>query len=575
MDIDSNTNQAHSKQKHSFLKIKKLLKPLFPKNSKKTVDKNSKMPIYLYRNHGLKLFSIRNFGKVSVTTSLKTHDTYNDDDSINSIGTWTSEKEDDDISYNSKKDNDNDNDNILFDTFDSNEKTSVHDLMNATSSVSSELINISSNHTLYIKDNNNTCHPHTNHPLQHCHDFCLESESDSDNCSFLSDDSVSTPSTFSIGSFNNKYYINTNNIKNENDDNSNNNNNNKNINININDTHNLPPSPPSTPTCNNQHPKTETPTTNTTLQKYSKIKTPPILSYFPSEILIHIAMSSDFDTLLNLRQTCRFFYNILSLPCNWTDYWKYTSDHVECLNSLVTSVYQSDEYIFGEVLEPLDDKFIIFDRRKDYRGGSSSSSSSSFPQEDHIPNFIYKMSNDAEKEEIPIERILFIDSFSTRFGFSYLGGLRIYVPYEYGNVIVHFYDRPASELPCSLEHYQEYERNQLKLNLSSVESQPTDLPHSLKNCPQCFNYFRRNCIDYTVTCSGRPVSHISAIWKYHVTSRYTFSLDIINSRSENGYGYRTQDAFIHTNYSFLINDQELSPGKAALFRKFILKSDKI
>jgi len=575
MDIDSNINKAHSKQKHGFFKIKKLLKPFFPKSStfsKKTVDKNNKMPIYLYQNHGLKLFTLHNRGKVTVTTSLNTYDANSsDDNSINSVDTWASENEEDNIRYDGRKENNT----ILLDTIDSIEKTKNHDLMNVASSISTGLMNSNSNHTLYIKGNNDdySYQPSTTyHPLRH--EFSLESNNESNNSSFLSEDSISYHSSISIDSFNNKYYINIpTKICNKTD--------NKNDN-----TINLPLSPPRTPSRNSQHSKAET--TNTYLQQnYSKIKTPPILSYFPSEILIHIAMSSDFDTLLNLRQTCRFFHTVLSHPCNWTDYWKYTNDHIECLNSLVTSVYQSDEYIFGEVLDPMDDKSIIFNRRKDahnsnfpYSSSSSSSSSSfssSYMENQHIPNFIYKMpsiNNDSEKEEIPIERILFIDSFSTRFGFSYLGGLRIYVPYDYGNVIVHFFDRPAPELPCSLEHYQEYERNQLGGHLLPTTPETTNLPHSVQNCPQCLNYFQRNCIDYTVTCSGRPVSHISAIWKYHVSPKYTFSFDIINARSENGYGYRTQDAFIHTNYSFLVNGQELSPEKAALFRNFVLKSSK-
>jgi hypothetical protein len=92
---------------------------------------------------------------------------------------------------------------------------------------------------------------------------------------------------------------------------------------------------------------------------------------------------------------------------------------------------------------------------------------------------------------------------------------------------------------------------------------------------QCADYYyQKNEVDYLVTCTGRPISHISAIWKYNVTPNYTISFDIINSRAELGYGNRTHDAFVHTNYSFLINGNELSPRKASLFRKFVIESPK-
>jgi hypothetical protein len=573
MDIDS--GHTYTKQKQGFSKIKKILKPLFPRklngkrspiksnddsssfttHSKKHMNK-SKKSTQQSRIRGLKLLSLQdnyslNSNNKTVTSSSKSfnesdsdHGSCNTFESHSSIGTWTSENGDHDMMFY--------NFDLIHNDDQKSQKPSnstidiTKNYKDVVTAAATGLMNSSSSHTLYVKDmvmdedgvNNN-----------HTIEINSESSSDVDFVNSLS--SNSSPSILSLGSMTDKY-------------NSNNNvpqwviNNKKNKNNNI----KIPPSPPTTPL----PPTIFNSKRNIKVNYKGKYQTPPILTYFPCEILIHIAMSSDFDTILSLKQTCRFFYSILDIPSNWSDYWKYTSDRVECLNSLVTSVFQGDEYIFGEILNPTNDKYIT-NMKKDQDPMVMNDASHSSPVR---PNYIYKMPNDSGME-IPIEKILFIDYFSTRLGFSYLGGLRIYVPYEYGNNIVHFYDRTAQELPCSLEHYQDYERNKLRNDLVT-NTNALELPSPVQECSQCNQYYHTNCIDYTVTCSGRPVSHISAIWKYQVTPKYTISFDIINSRSEYGYGYRTQDAFIHINYSFLVNGKELSPAKAALFRKYVLKS---
>ncbi|ORX47330.1 hypothetical protein BCR36DRAFT_405396 [Piromyces finnis] len=563
MDIDS-----YSKKKQSFLKIKKLFKPFILKkhNSNKKNIKNNDASGNLkeksihsgVRNYNFNLLCNNNNNNNNTITS----DNYNSNsecdseagssdtfESHSSIGTWVSENTTMFTEYEYIKNND------FSLTQSSTSKTdftkNYKDVLNA----STGLINSSSSNTLFEKDiimNNDNIDNHYSNVI----DSNLESSSDIDLYNSLS--SNSTPSTLSLNLERCNIDENPQWLINNKRDRNNNNRENKNKIL------SLSPaiSTPLTSIPSSFHNVNSEVVLKGHIQK--SCKTPPILSYFPREILIHIAMSSDFDTILSLRQTCHFFFIILDNPNNWSDYWKYTSDQIECLNSLVTSVFQGDRYIFGEVLNPSSDKYIT-DVKKENDRMKLNGSDSSYLQ----PNYLYKMLNNSEKE-IPIEKILFIDYFSSRLGFSYLGGLRIYIPYEYGNNIVLFYDRPSEELPCSMEHYQDYEHNKLKNDLSTMDT--LELPTSVQKCKQCIQYYQTNKIDYTVTCSGRPVSNISAIWKYRVSPRYTISFDIINSRSEYGYGYRTEDAFIHTNYSFLVNGKELSHAKAALFRKYVLKT---
>ncbi|ORY81641.1 hypothetical protein LY90DRAFT_664182 [Neocallimastix californiae] len=586
--MNINSIQTTSNRKQGFSKVKKILKTflLRKSNSKKNVvnvdlvnndlvnekNKNSKKnnlgtnknsSVYSQNLHSNNNNTLCKSDKpVTNNNDIFSESNYSalNENSSCSIGTWITEDRENSIitdEYNIFKENNNKNNNssnniisnninidssnniisnnINIDTYhedssklphssssstmlNNNENIISKDKCNVLSS-KSNLITSSSSNTLYVKDFEENYKADNDH-----HGFIDINPDNYFNKSFSSSESVSTPSTISLGSM----YLGES----------------KSNKISIN--------------------KIE----DSSLKNVDhKLTTPPILSYFPQEILIKIAMSSDFDTILNLSQTCRFFYYALNNPYNWSDYWKYTSDKVEGLNSLVTNVFHGDKYIFGEIHDLKDDKYV-----------TKISKNTNHPNNQFTPSYIYKMSNNDsnQQNEIPIEKVLFIDSFSTRFGFSYLGGLRIYVPNKYGNIIVHFYDRKKSELPCSMEHHTFYENNQFSRDLtSSLSNKEDQIPLELNNCSQCADYYyQKNEVDYLVTCTGRPISHISAIWKYNVTPNYTISFDIINSRAELGYGNRTHDAFVHTNYSFLINGNELSPRKASLFRKFVIESPK-
>ncbi|KAI8900217.1 hypothetical protein BC833DRAFT_582692 [Globomyces pollinis-pini] len=101
----------------------------------------------------------------------------------------------------------------------------------------------------------------------------------------------------------------------------------------------------------------------------------PSLQTLPIELFTMIAMSSGFMTCMKLRQTCRFFRNVLDSKSSWNHFHLLSPDIITTKAYLDTTLRQFDQIIFAEWFKNDQKSSCIIHRtfleQYDYLGGVS------------------------------------------------------------------------------------------------------------------------------------------------------------------------------------------------------------